>query len=71
MIHLVAYGGEGEVVRGVALLEIGLDDSHRNVLDNGSGGADGRGARTHARQHQCVPTHESLEHQILRLLPDI
>jgi hypothetical protein len=58
-------------VCGSPFLESSLDDSHRNVLHNGSSGGDGGGARANARQHERVPAYESLQHQILRLLPDV
>lgn len=58
-------------MRSVAFQEVSLDNPHRNVLHNRGSGGESRSARTNARHHESMPTHESLGHQILRLLPDI
>ena len=69
--YLVASGGEGEGMRGVALLERGLHDPHGDVLHDRGRGGDRRRARASARQHERVPAHEALVHQILGLLPHV
>lgn len=69
--YLIASGGEREVMGGIPLLERSLHDTHSDILDKGSSSGDSSSAGAHARQHQSVPTHESLVHKILSLFAHI